>query len=351
MENENKEKPKTKNKLAGRILLGAALLIGLIYGFIKYREGQRYESTDDAQLESDISPVSARVQGYVLKVYFNDNQLVKKGDTLITLDDRDLKIKVDQAQASLDNAKASLDVAKSNVTVTQVGGTTGNFRIDELKIRVANAQKEFERYKKMLAEGSTTDQQFEKIKTDKEALEKQLDAAQQHLKESESRPGSANEQVKVAESLVKQRQSDLDYAKLQLSYATIIAPYDGIVSKKNAITGQLVQAGQSLCALIANQDIWVVANFKETQIQKMKEGMKVEVEVDAFPGKKIEGKINSFSSATGAKFSLIPPDNATGNFVKVVQRIPVKIELDRNNEVYKDLKPGMSVFLRVVLEE
>jgi membrane fusion protein (multidrug efflux system) len=134
-----------------------------------------------------------------------------------------------------------------------------------------------------------------------------------------------------------------------LSYAIVIAPIDGVVSKKNAVSGQLIQAGQPMCAIMAEQNIWAIANFKETQFEKMKPGMKVELDVDAFPDKIVTGKISSFASATGSKFSLIPPDNATGNFVKVVQRVPVKIQLDTISEVFKQLKPGMSVYVKVIL--
>ncbi len=345
------EKKNSKSKNISRIILIAAIVIGSVIGVFKYRDAQKYETTDDAQLVTDIIPLSARVSGYIAKVYITDNQSVKKGDTIVVLDNRDLKIKEEQAEAALENAKASFETAKASAVSVLEGGGTSVFKIDELNIRLANAQKEFDRYKKMIAQGSVTQQQFEKIQTDKEAMEKQIDAALQQQKESNSKTGTANEQVKVAESVIKQRQSDLDYAKLQLSYSIVTAPFDGIVSKKNAVAGQLIQAGQPLCSIVAEQNIWVMANFKETQITKMKTGMKVEVDVDAFPDKKITGKVASFVSATGSMFSLLPPDNATGNYVKVVQRIPVKIELDKDSDGLKELKPGMSVYIKVILEE
>lgn len=345
------EKKNNNNKNISRIVLAVIVVAGSIIGFIKYREAQRFETTDDAQLETDISQVSSRVTGFISKVFFTDNQQVKKGDTLVILDNRDLKIKVEQSEAALENAKASLEATKANANATQEGGGTNVFKIDELKIRLGKAEKDFERYKKLFKSGATTEQQLEKMQTEKETLEQQLQAAQQLQKESNSKNSTANEQIKVAESVVKQRQSDLDFAKLQLSYAIVIAPIDGIVSKKNAVTGQLIQAGQPMCAIMTEQNIWAVANFKETQFEKMKPGMKVELDIDAFPGKIVTGKISSFASATGSKFSLIPPDNATGNFVKVVQRVPVKIELDKANEIFKNLKPGMSVYVKVILEQ
>ncbi|TNE37199.1 HlyD family secretion protein, partial [bacterium] len=310
---------------------------------------QGYETTDDAQLDTDMSSVSARVPGYVAMVYFTDNQNVKKGDTLIVLDDRDLALKEEQAEAALENAKAMLEVTKENSLSVQAGGVKSTFKIEELKILLDNAQKDYDRYQKMYSNGSVTQQQFEKVATHKEALKKQVDAALQIQNESNARTDASKEQINVAEIMVKQRKIDLDIAKLNHSYAFITAPFDGVVSKKNAVIGQLIQAGQSLCSIIALQNIWVIANFKETQIDKMKAGMKVEVSVDAFPERKLTAKIASFSSATGSKFSLIPPDNASGNYVKVVQRIPVKIEFDKKDNMITDLKPGMSVFVKIIL--
>ncbi|MHB8259657.1 MAG: HlyD family secretion protein [Bacteroidia bacterium] len=345
------KKEKQKNKIISRIVLIGLLIIGLLIGIAKYREAQHYETTDDAQLGTDISPVSARVSGYMTKVFFTDNQSVKKGDTLVMLDDRDLKIKVEQAEIALENVKAMLDVTKTNANTLYEGGGISVFKIDELTTRLNKAEKDFERYKNLFQAGATTQQQLEKMQLEKETLAQRLQAMQQQQKETNSQTNAANEQIKVAESVVKQRQAELDFAKLQLSYAVITVPFDGIVSKKNAVVGQLIQTGQPLCSIVVEQNLWIVANFKETQITKMKIGMKVEVEVDAFSEKKITGKVASFSSATGSQFSLIPPDNATGNYVKVVQRIPVKIELDKTNDALKDLKAGMSVNVKVILAE
>jgi membrane fusion protein (multidrug efflux system) len=351
MEKAEKHKHQSPKKTIVRIIFFAVLIIGSGIGIIKYRDSQRYETTDDSQLETDISPVSARVSGYISKVLFADNQNVKKGDTLVMIDDREMQIKVMQAEAALRNAKATMQSTKSNASSVQEGGNTSIYKIDELKIQLVQAKADYERYKELLADKSVTQQQFEKTKTLKESLEKQLDGAQQQQKESNLKTNTANEQIKVAESVVRQRQNDLDYANLQLSYTIITAPFDGIVSKKNGVIGQLVQAGQPLCSIVSEQNLWVIANFKETQINKMKIGMKAEIKVDAFSEKVITGRISSFASATGSKYSLIPADNATGNYVKVVQRIPVKIELDKSNDVLKDLKAGMSVYVKIVIKE
>lgn len=341
-----KNKTEKKNgKIIGRIIIALILLAGLFAGFSKIRDMQNYETTDDAQVESDITPISARVSGYINEIRFKENQLVKKGDTLILLDNRELKIKVEQAQSALQNAIASLDVAKANAITSHAGTNTFQSKNEELKIRLAYAEKELKRYANLLAENATTQQQYDKAKVDKEALEKQLQSSNDQINESIRRSGAVNEQIKVAESIVNQRKNDLEYAQLILSYSYILASTDGIVSQKSVQEGQLIQAAQNLCAIVTDS-LWVVANFKETQLVKMKIGQPVEVEADAFKGK-ISATIESFSGATGAKFSLLPPDNATGNFVKVVQRIPVKILLDKNNELYKKLKPGMSIYVKV----
>ncbi|MEP6647592.1 MAG: HlyD family secretion protein [Saprospiraceae bacterium] len=341
---------KGSRKLITRLIFLVILICAAVYGYIKYREAQRFETTDDAQLDTDISPISSRVSGFIDKVYFTDNQEVKEGDTLIVLDNRDLLIKVEQAEAALENAQAGLSSSKASAFSVEEGTNTSTFRIEELRVRLQSANIEYDRYKKMLSEGSVTQQQFDKVKSEKESWEKQLATSQQTERESTSKSGAANKQISVAASIIKQRQSELEYAQLQLSYATITAPFDGVVSKKSALPGQLIQAGQPLGALVNEKNIWVVANFKETQIGKIREGMSVAIKVDAFPDAKVTGKVASFSSATGSKFSLIPADNASGNYVKVVQRIPVKIEIDKSSSDIPALKPGMSVYVKVSLE-
>jgi membrane fusion protein (multidrug efflux system) len=348
---EMEETKNNRKKKITRIILVALLVAGSAFGFYKYRQSMQYETTDDAQLDADISPVTVRISGYVKKVYFKDNQQVKKGDTLVTFDDRDLAIKVLQAEAALQNAMASREVAGSNAASASYVGETGIFKIEEIKIRIVNAQKELDRYKKMAADGSATQQQLDAVQTNKEALDKQLATAEQQLKELNSRTGGANKQVRAAEVQVKQRQADLDFANLQLSYAVVTAPFDGTVSRKNATPGQLIQAGQPLCSIVSDENSWVVANFKETQVHRMRKGMKSFIEIDAFPDKTLTGTVTSFAPATGSKFSLIPPDNATGNYVKVVQRVPVIISLDHDSTTAGILKPGMSVFVKIKLEE
>ena len=341
----NYEYMNTRNK----IIVGGLVVIAVAIGAWFYIQSLHYENTDDAQVDTDITAITSRVTGYIACVNFEDNVQVHSGDTLIVLDDRELALDEERAVVALENAEASLETTRENARSVEQSGGSAHVRVDELRIRLANSTVDFERYQKMYANGSVTQQDFDKIRTDKEALEKQLEAAILSEKEIQARIDEANQQIAVSETLVKQRQIELDFARLNHSYAYITAPFEGKVSRKNAVKGQLIQAGQALCSIIATDDIWVTANFKETQIKEMKPGMDVEINVDAFPDETIQGKVASFSSATGAKFSLIPPDNASGNFVKVVQRVPVRIDLDKSNPVYRSITPGMNVLVKVIL--
>ena len=340
---ENTE-PKPKKKIVLPIILSLILLIGGGYGIKTYLFAKHHQQTEDAQIDGSISPVVSRITGYVTQINFEDNQQVKAGDTLVKLDDRDLQIKLKQAEAALTTATAQVAVAQSAATAAKSGVDAADANVDAANAKLWKAQQDFNRYQTLLAEKSVTQDQFENIKTLKETTEAQVDLVKQQLIVAKKNLETANQQVNVAQSAIETRQADIDYINLQISYATIVAPISGIVSKKNIQPGQLVQAGQNLFAVVNDGDIYVMANFKETQLSNMQKGQHVTVEVDALDGKEISGTVYSFSAATGAKFSLLPPDNATGNFVKVVQRVPVKIKL--SNVDAKDaekLKPGMNV--------
>lgn len=361
----NHEAPKKKNY---RFIIVLAILVigGGIFGISKYIHAQHHEETDNAQVEANVSPVIPRVTGYVKEVRVRDNQRVKKGDTLIILDDRDLQIKLAQAEAGLAAAEANVAVAvatttaaRSNISSSEANITTVTAQIEAAKVNVWRANQDYERYNNLIKDHSITQQQYEQALAAKQTAERQLDVLQTQ-KNVATRQSSAvatqsnatAEQINAAKAIIKERQAEIDNAKLMLSYTIITAPEAGEVSKTYVQPGQLVQAGQSLFSIVLSNDIWVVANFKETQLDKMKLGQKVGVHVDAFPGKTLEAKITSFSPATGARFALLPPDNASGNFVKVVQRLPVKIEFDspdKQPEV-KQLRAGMNVVVDVHLD-
>lgn len=340
---------KKSRKLILPLILGIIAIGGSAYGISEYIYSLHHVNTDDAQIDSDISPVVTRVTGYVDSIFFEENQIVKKGQVLIKLDERDLLIKVEQAQAALDNAIANVSVAQANVSTTQANNNASQASIENAKIEVWKATQDFNRYQNLLADQSITQQQFDAAKAEKESAEARLQLAQKQLTTGTVQTNATTRQIAVAQSMVTAKQADLDFALLQLSYATITAPASGIASKKTVQTGQLVQTGQTLFNVVSDSAVYVIANFKETQLDEMKQGQHVTVKVDAFPKDKMEGTVYSFAPATGAKFSLLPPDNATGNFVKVIQRVPVKIKLTNSKEQVQVLRPGMSVKVTVDL--
>jgi membrane fusion protein (multidrug efflux system) len=344
MENTEQKKKKKRKPL---LILAIVLVSAAAFGINKYIYSLHHEDTDDAQIDADINPVLARVSGYVEEIRFEENQHVSKGDTLVKLDDRDLGIKVQQAKAALDNAMANTSVSRANVGTAQANVATASSNVEAAKVRVWKAEQDFNRYENLLKDKAITQQQYDAAKAEKLSAEAQLQSAMKQMTSASMQGQASGQQVSVAQSLITQRQADLDFATLQLSYASIVAPVSGLASKKNIQVGQFINAGTPLFSIVSESGIYVVANFKETQLDEMRTGLPVEIKIDAFPDQKISGTVYSFSPATGAKFSLLPPDNATGNFVKVVQRVPVKIKLNADKETMDKLRPGMSVAVSV----
>jgi membrane fusion protein (multidrug efflux system) len=358
------EKKRTNTKFI--IIFATLIILGGTYGGYKYFHSLTHETTDDAQIEKKINPIIPRVAGYVTDIFVADNQKVKKGDTLLKIDSRDYEIKVQEAEANVAAAEANLEVSKadigtSNATIgassASVQSASGN--IESAKIRLNRASNDFERYNNLYKNKSITKQQFEQAEAAKLEAENQVQilkdqqrAASFQKSAASFRKSVSTKQIDVAAARVKQAQAMLNSAKINLNYTFVLATNDGQVSKINLQPGQFVQPGQSLFYLINNSETWVIANFKETQLDKMKIGQEVEIHVDAFPDTPFIGKIASFSPATGSKFSILPPDNATGNFVKTIQRLPVKItfDLEKDSEKLNLLRAGMNVDVDVHLK-
>lgn len=348
------------------IIISVLVVVGGAFGAYQITDSFSHERTDDAQVESNMNPIIPRVSGYIEKVYVTDNQEVKKGDTLFVIDNRDYKVQLEQAKASLAAAESQLEVAKAsigsyqaNYATTQANVTTAEGNIETAQVRLWRVQNDFERYKNLYENKSITKQQFEEAQAAKEQAEKQLEVLKSQQVASRSQKNAAanqtaisEKQVLVAEANVETAKARLDAAQLNMDYTIVTSPIDGQLSAVDIQPGQLVQPGQSLFYLVNTSDKWVVANFKETQLSDIKIGQLVEIDVDAFPDHKLEGKVTSFSPATGARFSLLPPDNATGNFVKTVQRLPVKIEFTENNDAsdLENLRSGMNVEVDVHLK-
>lgn len=357
------EAPQKRSKVFLIILL-VMVPLGAWFGISKYTHAQHHEETDDAQIQADISPVIPRVSGYVKDVKVKDNQMVRKGDTLLVLDDRDLQLKVDQANAELATAKSNVDAARANtnaarsgITSSRAGVSTVDAQIAAAQINVTRTSQDYTRYANLIQDHSITQQQYEQALAAKETAEKQLQILQQQKNQASTQTGvvssqsnAAAQQIGITQSMVKQREVEIEVARLNLSYAVITAPEDGRVSRVNVQEGQYLQSGQSIFSIVHNTSLWVVANFKETQYKKMRVGQQVVVHADAFPKHDFEATLTSFSPATGAEFALLPPDNASGNFVKVVQRLPVKIEfVDKSDTLLSRLKAGMNVDVDVHL--
>jgi membrane fusion protein (multidrug efflux system) len=297
------------------VIAAVVLAAGVVYGVRTISFYRHHAETDDAQIEGHIDPVLPRVTGYVTEVDVDDNQRVAKGDVLLRIDTRDLQAKVETAEGALGTARAQVAVARANAAAAETA-----------RARTAT---DLARYSALRAKQEISQQQY--------------DVARGAADTAAAQRSAALQAVAAAQAQVAQKQADLDLARLQLSYATVAAPSSGIVSKKNVEVGELVQAGQPLMAIVQDASVWVVANYKETQLRRMRVGQPVTFEVDAYPNHVFHGRVDSFAAATGAKFSLLPPDNATGNFTKVVQRIPVKIVPTDPPDARFPLRAGMSV--------
>ena len=358
------ENKKTNKKFI--LIFSVLIILGTTYGVYKYVHSLSHEGTDDAQIEKNMNPIIPRVTGDVTKVYVKDNQFVKKGDTLFTIDDKDYVVRVADAEAAIIAAEGSYAAAKAdigsalaNISVSESNVKSAGGNIESAKIRLTRASNDFERYNNLYKNRSITKQQFEQAEAAKLEAESQLRILQQQEKASNyqksviiAKSNVSSKQTEIAAANINRAKAALDAAKLNLNYTVVTASIDGQVSKINIQPGQLVQPGQSLFYIINNEEVWVIANFKETQLNKMVIGQKVTLKVDAFPNTEFEGTVSSFSPATGSRFSLLPPDNATGNFVKTIQRLPVKISLDKNNDAKKVslLRPGMNVDVDVHLK-
>ncbi len=296
-------------------LVAAAVIAGAAFGLRTVAFYRHHVETDDAQVEAHIAPVLPKVSGYVTEVRVQDNERVEAGQLLVRLDDRDYRSRIDTARASLENAKAAVAVAQANA--------------EAARTESVRAAADLARYARLREKEEVSQQQYDAAKAAAAAAAAQTDAGRRA--------------IEAAQAQVAQKRADLEYAELQLTYTSVTAPASGSVSKKNVEVGEFVQAGQPLLAIVSGVEPWVVANFKETQLKKMRVGQPVEIEVDAYPKTTFHGRVDSIAAATGAKFALLPPDNATGNFTKVVQRVPVKIVFTDPPRADKPLRAGMSV--------
>ena len=400
--------------MKGRLpwILGGVTIVLIVGAFFVWREINPRESTDDAQVSGHVSPIAARVGGTVQTVNVNDNQQVKTGDVLVEIDPHDYQIALAKAEADLaaaeaaasaaqtsvpmtstttssqldmartgtSNAEAALQAAEKEVEASRAKLASAKSRVNEVTANATKAAQDLARLRPLVEKDEVSKQQFDAATSADQAARAAVESAQSAIGEAQANlevseakrqqaAGAVNEakaqataaatapqqvamiqaKAKGADAEVLQRRAALDQARLNLERATVRAATNGIVSRKSVEIGQIVQAGQPLMALTALNDVWVVANFKETQLDGMRVGQRADVSVDAY-GRHYSGHVDSISAATGATFSLLPPDNASGNFVKVVQRVPVKILIDGGQNAGDVLRPGMSVNATVYLK-
>lgn len=325
-----------------RLVATVLIVSGVVLGIWFYVFNSNHEETNDAQIEQYVTPIMSRVSGYVQEVRYEENQLVHKGDTLLLIDNREYKSKLDAALADLALAKQNTVVAEKNVVTTASSTAISESQLKAAETNLWKTKLEYNRYKALVNEDAATEQQLEKVNADYQAAQAQYQEMKNRIQMANLSTSQAAATVPSVQTLIQAKQALVDNAALFFSYTVIVAPYDGWVGKKTIQSGQLIKEGQSVVSIVSKEK-WITANFKETQLQYLKVGQKVIVKADAIDGKDFEGTVNSISPASGARFSLLPPDNATGNFVKIEQRIPVKIKLNESNSAADFLRAGMNV--------
>lgn len=334
-----------RKKILSYIITIAVIATATLWVGSKFIHLGNVEFTDNAQVCRQIVPVNSRVQGYIKEIRFKEYEKIKKGDTLVIIDDDDMRLNVARANADYQNALAGRSVADRSVASASANVAVSEASVAETKVLMDNAATDLARYEKLLARNAVTRQQYDGAKTDYEAKKARYEMLVRQRSATSSVVELNQQRILQSEAGIELAKALLETAKLNLSYTVIIAPCDGYTSRKEIQVGQLIQPGQTLLDIVDSGDIWVSANYKETQLRHIVPGSKVEIKVDAIPDIIFNGKIQSISTATGASLSLIPQDNSAGNFVKVRQRIPVRIEFTEDNkpEDMAQLRAGMNV--------
>ena len=338
---------RTKKLIYNAVII-ALLLIGLVYVCSRFIHLGNVEYTDNAQIKQHITPINTRVQGFIKKIYFEEYQPIHKGDTLLVIEDSEFRLHLAQAEADLANALAGQKATTAGIATTQNNLSVNDATIEEVKVQKDNAERELQRYKKLLEEDAVTKQQYDNIKTAYDAVNARYEQVLRIKHSTSLTKEEQTHRLGQNEATVRLAQAAVGLARLNLSYTVIVATCDGVTGRKDIHEGQLVQSGQTMVDIVDNSDLWVIANYRETQLPNIKEGAAVTFTADAVPGVVYNGIVESISDATGAAFSMVPQDNATGNFVKVEQRIPVRIRLQGNDaEKVSKLRAGFNVECKV----
>jgi membrane fusion protein (multidrug efflux system) len=337
-------------------LVALLAVLGIFWGVKQWLYGRSHESTDNAQVDGHLVPVLAKVSGYVTAVNVAENDRVRQDSTLVRIDEREYAVKLAQADADLAAARAAAgggglqgqaQAAVQNAT-GQEAALTAN--VAAARANAVKTEADLRRMRELVDKQVVSRQQLDAAQAAADAARAQLVAAQNNVGAAGAGVANAQAGVRLAQARLGAAQAARDNAQLQLSYTRVTAPVSGIISRKQVEVGQLVQAGQPLLTVVSDTGVWVTANFKETQLHDLRVGQDVDLDIDAYGGVTAKGKVESVSAATGAKFALLPPDNATGNFTKVVQRVPVRIKVTEGLGKDRPLRPGMSVVANVIVK-
>lgn len=351
--NETREDQLTRLKRQRRrqIVASTLGLIVLLWGAIKvvaiFIDFKSTETSNDAQVEQYLSPVNLRASGYIKKIYFQEHQTVKKGDTLLVLDDREYRIRVMEAEAALKDAMAGANVIDATLNTTQASATVYDAGIAEIEVRLAKLEKDITRYRNLVERKAATPIQLEQLETEYAATKKKLEATRRQKKAALSGVNEVSNRKANVAAAIERAEAALEMARLNLSYTVVTAPCDGQLGRRALEEGQMVNAGQTITYIMPETQKWVIANYKETQVENLFVGQKVRMTVDAVSDREFEGRVTAISGATGSKYSLVPTDNSAGNFVKIQQRVPVRIDfVGLSPEDNKRLAAGMMVVVK-----
>ena len=333
-------------------LIGIALILwGVVKVVLLFIDYSSNETSNDAQVEQYISPVNLRASGYIKKICFQEHQSVKKGDTLLILDDREYRIRVMEAEAALKDAMAGANVINATLNTTETSATVYDASIAEIEVRLQKLAKDRQRYQNLVERNAATPIQLEQIETEYKATKKKLDAVLKQKKAALSGVNEVQTRKGNTEAAIERAQAALARAKLNLSYCVVTAPCDGKLGRRALEEGQMVNAGQTVTNIMPDTQKWVIANYKETQVENLHVGQTVRITVDAVSDKEFTGKITAISGATGSKYSLVPTDNSAGNFVKIQQRVPVRIDFTNLSKADNErLAAGMMVVVKAEIK-
>lgn len=346
MEQETIQTQKKKSPIR-YVIIGAIIIAAGLFGWKKISYEISHETTDDAQVETQISPVLPRVSGYVKMIDVKDYDSVKAGQLVAEIDDAELQSQLVQMQADYESAQADILNAQAALKNAEIGLNTNRGDISLSSIKIQQAQEDFERNQNLYNDQAITKKQLDDSRFNLEQAKQQSDNNHSELSTAQSHIAILEAGLQKAQAGLATRAAAIQQQQLKISYTKIFAPQSGKLGKLNIVAGQFVQAGSPMFQIVNDTTYWIVANFKETQIRKFYPGMPVEIELDAYPDSTLHGNIASLSEATGAKFSVLPPDNASGNFVKVTQRVPVKISINNVDDYRSILRAGLSAYVSI----